>query len=201
VCRSDGCGWDFAQDCGCGCTGSGTCTGCVHACQSIADYDTYVDSSPANSGRNYCSENLVTVGFAQGTIRYYGAVRFDFCCAEIAGKTIDSATLKMGVFASTSSAADIVVDRMGGNWSECGLNYNNYGSTVNDPYAFCSLSGGVCTFDVKSIVQAWASDSSSCGRGFALHSSKSPSTGGYVSFPSSESSGLGQKPYLDVRYH
>jgi acid phosphatase type 7 len=157
--------------------------------------DSYIDSNHAAT--NYGSTGSLIV-YTSGTKRSRALVRFDL--STLAGKTIDSATLKLYV---TAGSNNVVPNRITASWNETQVTWNRRTSTVNWTKAggdYNSAGAGVNTvsgwtsWDLTTDVRAFVSGTTFYGWIMTSNGAGNPS----VTFSSREGS---NPPQLIVTYH
>jgi large repetitive protein len=159
--------------------------------------DTYVLSASANS--NYENQGYLRVGYysGSGSDKYRSLVQFDL--SSLAGKTIDSASLKLYCQAEDySSSITTNVYDITASWSAGTVTWNTQPSINNTVSAANSTGGtGWKTWDLTSSVQAIANGSNT-NYGWML---KSPSSAARDTFTDNYSGGTSTGPKLVITYH
>jgi prepilin-type N-terminal cleavage/methylation domain-containing protein len=161
--------------------------------------DTYVLSYGTGASTNYENRGYIRVGYyyGDGTDDYRSLVQFDL--SSLAGKTIDSATLKLYCQAEEyDTAITTNVYYITGSWSAGTVTWYTQPSINSTSVATGSAGGtGWKTWDLKSTIQAIANGTYT-NNGWML---KSPSSTARDTFTDNYSGGTSTGPQLVITYH
>jgi prepilin-type N-terminal cleavage/methylation domain-containing protein len=161
--------------------------------------DTYVLSYSTGANTNYENQGYIRVGyyFGSGSDNYRTLVQFDL--SSLAGKTIDSASLKLNCQAEDyGSTITTNVYRITGSWTAGSVTWNTQPSINSTVLAANSTGGtGWKTWDLKTAIQAIANGTYT-NYGWML---KSPSSNTRDTFTDNSSGGTSTGPQLVITYH
>jgi large repetitive protein len=159
--------------------------------------DTYVLS--AGSGNNYENQGYIRVGYyaGSGSDNYRTLLQFDL--SSLAGKTIDSATLRLNCQAEDyDNSITTNVYRVTGSWSVGTVTWNSQ-PTINTTVLAANSTGGTGwkTWDLKSAIQAIANGTYT-NYGWML---KAPTSNARDTFTDNSAGGTSTGPRLVITYH